>query len=458
MSESYTVGGNAFYSIHSPAMVGQTFSPLEAHKIDYIDVHAKAAGPGGRFWASLFDLDEDPDMKYTPLRVSKYTNWAKRNFWEVTPVRFTMRPVLLTVGKTYGFIIRSEPEPWWNKVALHYEKDTATYPRGQRFTKANINAAPEYFPNDDLMFVEFGEPPIPPPPPDPPIDNWTILDVQQIDTLTGLKFVVTTNVPVNLTMRWTYQEPWKHKVPVLLRGVWLRDDIYICWNVFHDNLQLEPGDTVYHTFIKEPWPVCETRWFSFIGTVAATTSKSSGPLFKKHRVAPLWPACSQDHGGNDLTGVALAQDWRIAQQFASLGDCKYNHLFIRIGPWQTIGPTADYIRLEVYQDDGDKPASTPLMTFDHPCDGFVDGFYYDLEAKFDDIHLERNQWAWVVIRFQPPVVGWNPRVNWRGDDTDAQAAGYALRAISYELDGTPIWEHIADFPPHCHHFLLDWQP
>ncbi|GAI52757.1 unnamed protein product, partial [marine sediment metagenome] len=48
----------------------------------------------------------------------------------------------------------------------------------------------------------------------------------------------------------------------------------------------EAGDTLTHTFIKEPWPVCETRWFTFKGDVDTLWTASAGPIFKKHRVAP----------------------------------------------------------------------------------------------------------------------------------------------------------------------------
>ncbi|GAH75535.1 unnamed protein product, partial [marine sediment metagenome] len=46
------------------------------------------------------------------------------------------------------------------------------------------------------------------------------------------------------------------------------------------------GDTLTHTFYKEPWPICETRWFTFKGDVDTLWTASAGPIFKKHRVAP----------------------------------------------------------------------------------------------------------------------------------------------------------------------------
>jgi len=80
----------------------------------------------------------------------------------------------------------------------------------------------------------------------------------------------------------TLQPPRIHKKPSYRRGLWIADDVRFCFTVFEDNEQTEAGDTTTHTFTKEPWPVCETRWFYFHGTVGGDSSPSTTPFFEKH--------------------------------------------------------------------------------------------------------------------------------------------------------------------------------
>ncbi|GAH84088.1 unnamed protein product, partial [marine sediment metagenome] len=53
-----------------------------------------------------------------------------------------------------------------------------------------------------------------------------------------------------------------------------------------DNEQEEAGDTLSHTWLKSNWPVCETRWFYFVGSQGGTPSVSETAIFKFHFPAP----------------------------------------------------------------------------------------------------------------------------------------------------------------------------
>lgn len=125
--------------------------------------------------------------------------------------------------------------------------------------------------------------PTPPPVPD---DHFAPENLEYILTKTGYRIIYTTDVPCHLYMRWSTTEPQIHHTPVRRRGITLSTDIRICFVVYKDNEQLEEGDTITHTFIKEPWAHCETRWFYFHGTIAGNTSVSTSPVFKKHRQLP----------------------------------------------------------------------------------------------------------------------------------------------------------------------------
>lgn len=309
MGEGYTVGGDTLYTIEPPAIIGQTFSPLQAHQLEYIDVNAKKITLGGKLSATLYDLDDDPNMFGGGIAHSKYENWPPRWWWELSRIRFVMSKAILEVGKTYGILIQSEPSPWWNKHKIQYDADDATYPRGMRFTKASLTDPPTFYPNDDLMFVEFGEPPPPPPvpeppgppppiPPGPPVDHWIIRDIYQQKTLAGYLIYATTDVPCHLYKRWSTTKPRFHKIPHIKRGETLFCDVRFCFVVYEDEEQTEPGDTILHTFRQEPWPICETRWFIFWGTVFGEEMPSTSGLFTKHlktrppQTITLYPARS----------------------------------------------------------------------------------------------------------------------------------------------------------------------
>ena len=62
----------------------------------------------------------------------------------------------------------------------------------------------------------------------------------------------------------------------------MHGDTYFCFVVYNDNEQEEAGDTLIHTFVKRSWPVCETRWFYFWGSVSGVTCKSTTAIFQLH--------------------------------------------------------------------------------------------------------------------------------------------------------------------------------
>ncbi|GAH42545.1 unnamed protein product, partial [marine sediment metagenome] len=112
--------------------------------------------------------------------------------------------------------------------------------------------------------------------------RWSIRDLEQVITPDGYILIAYTDVPCHLYCRMTLQPPRIHKKPSYRRGLWIADDVRFCFTVFEDNEQTEAGDTTTHTFVKEPWPVCETRWFYFHATVDAGPSPSTSPYFEKH--------------------------------------------------------------------------------------------------------------------------------------------------------------------------------
>lgn len=117
-------------------------------------------------------------------------------------------------------------------------------------------------------------------------NKWFMASIEQTLTATGYIIVITTDIACHLWMRWTTVQPREHLIQRTKRGLPLMLEKYYCFDVYADNEQEEVGDTLIHTFIKEPWPICETRYFYFQGEIAGVASKSTTAIFSKHRVAP----------------------------------------------------------------------------------------------------------------------------------------------------------------------------
>ncbi|MBA7652322.1 hypothetical protein ES703_60152 [subsurface metagenome] len=116
--------------------------------------------------------------------------------------------------------------------------------------------------------------------------HWFLKDLQYTYLDDGFTLVATTDVPCHLFARMTTTPPRKHALPSYRRGLYLQGDIRFCFVVYEDNEQAEAGDTLIHTFAKSAWPVCETRWFYFLGTIAGISSPSESPIFEFHFPAP----------------------------------------------------------------------------------------------------------------------------------------------------------------------------
>lgn len=286
MSETYTIGGDTAGYFMNGQREGQTIIPLETHVLHYIDLNIRLSNLVYFPWILVYETDANHHPTGDFISQSRGMDYPYKYAWITKRVRFPMSAKTLYQGHEYAIVaVVFTDYPYYGHWC-QYDKGDATYPRGMRITTEDGGASWQDHPNDDLIFCEFGDPPTPSEPPNPPVDNVALFNVEQEITKTGVKLIVTTSVPSHLFMLWTTKEPEKHTRPTLRRGVLWKDAIRFCFVEWNQNEQLEPSDTLYHTFIKEPWPHCETRWFTFRAMVNGEWSPSVGPIFKKHREAP----------------------------------------------------------------------------------------------------------------------------------------------------------------------------
>lgn len=283
MSESYTVGGDSLQPIGVQYYAGQSFTPTRDHILNFIDINLRSVElrRAPTIWVYKADANHKPIGNY--LSESIRHRSEKGNIYNVFRERAAMEPVLLYAGTRYVIIIHAFALDAPYHLRWQFDAGDATYPRGMRIISTDGGLTWAQRPGDDHIFAEFGTPPSPPPPPEPPIEKFIPTKLTYIQTLTGLKIVLGTNVPCHLYLYWTTTEPLKHPLTRVRRGLAVPWYTRYCFVNYHENEQEEPGDTLYHTFIKEPWPVCETRWFTIRGNIDEELSPSVGPIFKKHR-------------------------------------------------------------------------------------------------------------------------------------------------------------------------------
>jgi len=110
----------------------------------------------------------------------------------------------------------------------------------------------------------------------------SVRDIDFHSTTKGVRVRVTTDVPAHLYLRLSEQEPWVHRKPSIRRGVAFAEDVRFCFTVFEDNEQVEPGDTINHTWWKTSWPVCTTKWLYVWGSRAGEVCVSTTAPFEYH--------------------------------------------------------------------------------------------------------------------------------------------------------------------------------
>jgi len=149
--------------------------------------------------------------------------------------------------------------------------------------------------------------------PDFKANHWALLDLHYDYLTDGFKLTATTDVPCHLFCRMTAIPPRKHVLPSSRRGTRFTGDIRFCFVVFEDNEQEEAGDTLSHTWEKRQWPVCETRWFYFVGTQGETPSVSETAIFKLHftKLPPLMSLSFSELWSNfiNLTELLISEPW-----------------------------------------------------------------------------------------------------------------------------------------------------
>lgn len=247
--------------------LGYTTTPAELYEyaIRAVDGSGKPTGPD-LVNTQIYNQWE------SPLPIPKWQRFDFDTFTQFPAGQYALIARLPTAGSPNTHFIRAD-------------QTAPTYTLGKAWRSLNDGVTWSEIAGTDLMFEVWGWQPPPPAKPPPVISNWAPITYKKGLTQGTFQIQVKTDIAVHLFLRWTEIEPLTHPVELFRRGISLPYATYWCFVAWEENEQLEPGDTLTHTFIKPDWPVCKDTWLYFIGTKQCEESPSASPIFKLHRTA-----------------------------------------------------------------------------------------------------------------------------------------------------------------------------
>ena len=281
MAESYTTGGDAFFSLAEPNRICQCFSPLEPHTLDYVDIELKCGPFTAAVTLEVHVSVLPPDPDHQPLAVSTLQPSpvapGSVNRWRF---EIKARPQLQATER-YWLVLYHKPIIIGTAADLLYDSTAATYARGW-LAKSNDNGQTwDYEYTMDIIFAEFGDPPLIIPEFQPTVSQWASLGLSFFHCHTDEIIYLITSVPCHLTCYLTDIEPTQHYVSRTIRGIRVPWTTRFSLAPWFSVEQSQPGDTIYHTFELNDWPLNLKRWFSFRGEVDFKLSPSVGPIFTR---------------------------------------------------------------------------------------------------------------------------------------------------------------------------------
>ncbi len=121
------------------------------------------------------------------------------------------------------------------------------------------------------------------------LQHFATIDIEYFHTPDSIIISLLTNNPCHLTCYYTDKKPLKHHTTRIVRGLEVPWGVYFCFVAWKAIEQNEAGDTIWHTFVIPDWSYCQTKWFTFRGTIVEVLSPSVGPIFMHHHSGYLPP-------------------------------------------------------------------------------------------------------------------------------------------------------------------------
>lgn len=436
MSECFLVTPTTEIQVLANEQIGQTFIPVINHLMHNIDLQLRLGTFPDWYVIEVYDLSYFP-MPFgipvsTTFRVIPFTySLAAPHRY-----RFCMSASPLYKGNPYAIVIRHKDPGLIHQLNVSYIQFGSYYPRGNMIYSPNNGYSWFENPDSDLIFSEFGTPPLPKSYPTPPIQNWALMDMTITHWDIGLTIRLPTNVPCHLTCYYTYLAPRKGWSSRTIRGLtvpWTTDFTFVEMDKVE---QTEAGDTLYHTFEIPTWMEGFTKWFTFRGEVDITIVPSVGPIFKHKHPGGLprtiilrpnapgdkteipyqvpvwyehWDKVDEEIPDEDATVVTMygspgsraAEDLYHIQAPPTLGKVASVEVFHRTrAQYPYLRPTRAYGIMKTHNNQYDSPLHTDFLFYQtystiYPTNPFTDEPWTEAEVQNLQIgvHLE-STYVW----------------------------------------------------------------
>lgn len=268
------------------------------------------------------------------------------------------------------------------------------------------------------------------------------MDIVYFHAPTFIIISILSNTPCHLTCYYTDKKPLKHHTTRIVRGLEVPWGVYFCFVGWKAVEQSEVGDTLTHTFVIPDWSFCQTKWFTFRGTVSGELSPSVGPIFTHHHPGALM--FEYYNTGDDAEGSIFGLEQR-AHTFTPL--VSHTIRYVRLKLYRTGLPRTSTLMIKGTV--AGKPSGPILSSADTDGNTLPIGPPYEwrgllLDAGYD---LAAGVQYAMVLRSQAPDS--SNRVNWR---SDCSAPTYPRGENLYSHNGGGSWTKV----PGCDYMFEEY--
>lgn len=311
MSESFWQEPYETLELPKGTIFAQTFSPLWSHSVDYIRFFLKELDWPGETKLSIQYLK--PDGTPTGIDLTTFNWWWKGKPWSwgYATRNCHVDPVRLVVGINYALLIETLDYSMPHIPTTRYQPPPSGYPRGKLIKSEDGGDTWDTTDLGDILFSEFGYPPLQPTPYNPPFDHWAITDYLACDYKTSSCIRMASSTPTKATIMIAVEKPKPIEEGVTVRGVTTMCLDHYTFKVDRSYPQLEKNESIYHTFNVRKLKKGEKYWFAFVADANFSPTLSASPIFEKvHPEAPPFttirrPDAPGDRCHNELTGNGL---------------------------------------------------------------------------------------------------------------------------------------------------------
>lgn len=308
MSEVYWPETDHAISFSYNTLLAQTFMPLWSHTCDHIRVKPGFMLPHHIIEVSIqaLKLDGTPTgARLTWIIIDFFESWGVGTYGTVQKA---CAPIRLVVGHHYALVFRQLITIWPTTAQTLYDPPPSGYPRGKLIRSTDGGSTWDTTDLGDIVFGEWGDPPIPPNPWVTPIDHWAAVTLGTLPYSTSACIRISTSEPVYAVCHVTENFPhaiyrWRTE-----RGVRRRCFSYYAFVEMRSYRQLEKWDSIYHTFHIKKLKEGEKYWFTFTAESDFTLSSSISPLVKRvHPGGPPFTTLRRPDAPGDFCLI----DWQI---------------------------------------------------------------------------------------------------------------------------------------------------